>query len=257
VPVVPRLRDTLSVRRISDGGAPLFVVSEPDGTELFRLTADGWHLLTLLDGVSDEEEVRGAYRNRVGRDMPRDELREFCAALADVGVLVASDRAVRILTYLRDQGIAYRAARPDRRAVVHPDTGSPDDPRLADRRGVDHAPFQVAVAHLNDGRLEPGLAAFRALAEARPGDVRVAEIVGHLEFLAASEDHPDLTTDRRDVAWEAFDRALAAMLTAGACPACEEPIEVALYRPNRCGACGASFTATALRRTESQRRGDR
>jgi len=235
-----------------------FVIFDEGGTELFRLTSDGWYLLTLLDGVSSETEVQGAYRNQVGRDMPLDELQGFCAALAEAGVLNSTDRAVRILAYLAEQGVTYRAARPDRREAVHPDTGSPDDPRLADRRDAVEAStrFQVAVAHLNDGRLEQGLAVFRELAADRPGDVRVGEIVGHLEFLTAAEANPDLTEDRRDPTWEAFDRALAAMLAKGVCPACAEPIEVALYRPNRCGACGASFTATALRRTESQRAGD-
>ena len=252
---VPRLRDTLSIQRLQDGEAVLFVISDGD-KELFRLTGDGWFLLTLLDGVSEERVVQGRYRDQVGRDMPLEELREFCAALSEASVLNATDRAVAVLSYLGEQGVSYRAARPNRREVSHPDAGDPDDPRVSDRRAGDDraARFQTAIAHLNDGRLEQGLSAFRLLAEEDPGDVRVGEMIGHLEFLVAAEANPALKDDRRDPSWDAFDRALATLLGAGKCPSCGDPIEVQLYRPNRCGACGASFTSTALRRADDERR---
>lgn len=257
VKFVPRLRDTLTVRRLIDGETVLFVISNND-REIFRLTGDGWHLLTLLDGVSSLETVQERYREHVGREIPLEELESFCGALSDAGVLNTTDRAVHILAYLRDQGVLYRAGRPDRREVNHPDSGSDEDPRSADRRseGATAGPFQVGVAHLNEGRLEQGLATFRVLAEESPGDVRVGELLGHLEYLAAADANPSLTEDRRDPTWDAFDRALVTLLAAGRCPGCEAEIEVALYKPNRCRSCGASFTATALRRSDANRRGD-
>jgi hypothetical protein len=255
VAVVPRLRDTLRVHRLDESSGVLFAIFGGD-EELFRLTPDGWHLLTLLDGVSPEADVLAAYHRHVGREMEVDELHDFCAALRDAGALNEGDRAIRTLSYLRSQDVTYRTARPDRRSLVHPDAGSPDDPRAGDRRGDDRRDlrFEVGIAHLNDGRLEQGLATFRALSADRPADVRVGEIIGHLEFLEASEANPNLLSDRRDPAWDAFDRVLVEMLGEGRCPACEAPIRVALYRANRCDACGASFTATAMRREDGRRR---
>jgi hypothetical protein len=257
MPVVPRLRDTLSILRLTDGDDVLFSIRD-DGGELFRLTGDGWHLLTLLDGVSEEREVQAAYRNRIGRDMPLDELRKFCSALDEAGVLNTTDGSVRVLAYLKDHDVKYRTARPDRRKDMHPDEGDIDDPRVTERRDESErtAGFQAGIAHLNDGRSAQGLATFRALAQEHPGDVRVEEFIGHLEFLTAAEADPDLEVDRRDPTWDAFDRALTALLRAGRCPSCSEPIEVHLYGLNRCGGCGASFTATALRRADEERRVD-
>ena len=64
--------------------------------------------------------------------------------------------------------------------------------------------------------------------------------LGALAFTVAKQS-PALATVLLIVypAWDAFDRVLVEMLGEGRCPACEAPIRVALYRANRCDACGA------------------
>jgi len=242
---VPRLRDSLRVARSDDGA---FRVLDREGAELFRLTDGGYFLLQQMDGVSRPAEVLARAEAEFGEPMPAEELEGWIQQLDAAGALVRDSRAIRILAYLREQGIELRRPAADRR--TGPERGEP-------RRDLESnvAPwFDYAVVLLNDGRLEEGLDVFERMSEARPEDVRLQEIVRHLRFLVDAERLPELEEDRRDVSWEAFDSALLEMLLQGRCPRCGESFTVTLGGGNRCWSCGGGFTAWILEQPSRERR---
>lgn len=243
--IVPRLRDTLRVERATDGE---FRILDRDGAELFRLTEGGYFLLQQMNGVSTIGEVLARVEREFGEPMPPEELEDWIGQLDAAGALVRDSRAIRILVYLREQGVELRRPAADRRSG-----GERGEPRRDLESNV--APwFDYAVVLLNDGRLEEGLDVFERMSEARPGDVRLQEIVRHLRFLQHADRQPELEQDRRDVSWEAFDAALLEMLLQGRCPRCGESFAVTLGGGNRCWSCGAGFTAWILEQASVERR---
>lgn len=241
---VPRLRDDVSIERDGDD----YSVRDAHASELFRLTEGGWFLLERMDGVADRGDVRAAWEAAAGSPISEDELDGWIAQLSEAGVLVEDSRAVAVLRYLAEQGVAFRGPLPDRRGADRDESG---------RRASDSAVapwFDHAVYLLNEGRVAEALDVFVRMGDALPADVRLAELVGHLEFLNAQGDLPELLEDRRDVSWAAFDTALRRMLEQGACPACGERFEIDLGGCNRCWSCGAGFTSWALRATAEERR---
>jgi hypothetical protein len=244
---VPRLRDTLRIERSADGE---FRVLSREGAELFRLTDPGFFLLQQMDGVSSPDEVLERYEQRFEEPFPADELEGWIEQLGGAGVLVSDARASRILAYLKAEGVEFRRPTVDRRDAEE----RSGLPRRDDGSNV--APwFDYAVFLLNDGMLDKSLDVFERMAEARPDDVRLQEIVLHLRFLAASEGLPELGADRRDVSWAAFDAALSEMLRQGHCPRCGASFEIETGGANRCWACGSSFTAWVLAQADPERRG--
>lgn len=223
------------------------VVCDRHGVELFHLTADGVFILSQLDGLTHADEVLLRFEERFDREMDKEELAAFLDGLADAGCFLEVPRAVGALTYLAEQGVDWRGAVMDRRST--------DESTAANRRaGVvrreddsvvtqwwDHAVF-----HLNEGHLEHALSVLIRMSEATSYDLRLREIVRHIEFVVEAEKVPHLTEDRRDVSWEVFDAALADMLSSGVCPRCTTPFKVELGSQNRCSTCGASFSAWIL-----------
>lgn len=242
---VPRLRDSLRVERADDGA---YLILDREGAELFRLTDGGYFLLQQMDGVSSLDEVLARAAEAFGEPMAAEELEGWIQQLAGAGALIRDSRAIRILAYLKEQGVDLRRPAVDRR------TGAErGDPRRDLASNV--APwFDYAVVLINDGRLEEGLDVFERMSEARPEDVRLQEIVRHLRFLQAAEQAPELEQDRRDVSWEAFDAALLEMLLQGRCPRCGESFSVTLGGGNRCWSCGGGFTAWILEQASVERR---
>jgi hypothetical protein len=243
--IVPRLRDSLRVEQTDDGE---YRIIDREGSELFRLTGGGYFLLQQLDGVSSTEEVLSKAEAELGEALPVEELDGWIQQLDAAGALVRDSRAIRILAYLKTEGIELRRPTVDRRAGAE---------RGAPRRDLKSniAPwFDYAVVLLNDGRLEDGLDVFERMSEARPEDVRLQEIVLHLRFIQDAERVPDLEQDRRDVTWEAFDAALLEMLLQGRCPRCGESFTVSLGGGNRCWSCGGGFTAWLIEQPSTERR---
>tara|TARA_Y100001968_G_scaffold319577_1_gene351309 strand:+ start:3115 stop:3897 length:783 start_codon:yes stop_codon:yes gene_type:complete len=250
---VPRVCDTLEIERIANEPAE-YAIRNRQGEELGKVTEEGYYLLLQLDGISTLNAIRERLKERFGKSSSAADLESWFAELGQAGVLNTNERALRILTYLREQGISYRGSSADRR-------GSKDTP-LTDRReegrrdqaSAAAAWFDYGIFLLNDGMLEQGVDVFERLSQSQQGDVRIHEIISHLRFLTKSEDVPDLSEDRRDVSWEAFDAALREMLDQGACPRCDLPIEIELGATNRCHYCGASFSSYVLGRAGQDRR---
>lgn len=246
---VPRIRDTLQIRPAPprDDGTRYAVV-DPSGRERLRLDEAGRFVVLRLDGLTPLDELRARFRERFGRALDLAAFEAVTQRLDAAGLLVSDGRALRALRYLRDQGVRYRSTDRARRRRAR--TGGPE------RRASDSArtaTFDRAVYLLNEGRLEPALALFEALAADQPTDLRVQTLAGHLRFLLASEADPDLTEDRRDVDWEAFDRALADELSRGRCPSCHAVFAVELGATNHCTICGAAFSSYVLDRLEERR----
>jgi hypothetical protein len=144
-----------------------------------------------------------------------------------------------VLAYLIEQGITWRGPLRERREDARPEP---------DRREADStiaAWWDHAVFLLNAGRIDHARDVFLRIADAFPDDLRVRELIQHLDFANAREARPDLV-ERRDPLWRAFDDALATMLRAGRCPSCAEPFRVELGGQTICHACGASFSAYVL-----------
>jgi len=226
-----------------------YVVRDGGDAELFRLTEGGWFLLERMDGIAARSDVLAAWEAATGEALGDEQLDSWIAQLTEAGVLVEDGRAVAVLRYLAEQGIAFRGPRPDRREADRDDET---------RREADSAVapwFDHAIYLLNDGRIAEALDVFERMSDALPADVRLGELVAHLRFLARRGDLPDLAEDRRDVSWAAFDAALARVLEVGECPRCGERFEVDLGGQNRCWSCGAGFTTWVLRAAQDDRRG--
>lgn len=247
---VPRLRDTLQFVRLGDRPADEVQVLDAAGAELFRITAEGHFIVRQLDGLIDDEELRRRYFNHFGRELDVETLSEYLDGLSDAGVLTTAPRAVRILSYLREQGVRYRSGQPDRRVDAEDDRID-QAPRRADE-STERPWFDLGIYHLNDGDLDRGLHIFRQISRARPDDLRIREIIKHLEFLDAQEQH-GLSHERRDVSWDAFDDALADLLSQGQCPRCGGAFDIVLGGTNLCPSCGAGFSAYVLQRADDQR----
>ncbi|HCP47539.1 MAG TPA: hypothetical protein DIU15_15970 [Deltaproteobacteria bacterium] len=252
---VPRVRDTLQITRIEagDGSDDQFAVLNREGVELGRVTEEGYFLLLQMDGLSDVSDVCSRISETFGKKTSDAELVAWFEELQRAGVLNTDDRAIRILTYLSDQGVQYRSGRADRRRAGGSEYRGDEDTRRDDADPVGQW-FDYGIFLLNDGMLDRGLEVFKRMVDMAPNDVRIREITKHLEFLAASEKLPDLDEERRDVSWEAFDDALSRMLASGECPRCEKPFEVELGGMNRCGYCGASFSSYVLDAAQDDRR---
>jgi hypothetical protein len=251
---VPRVRDTLQISRAesSNGSADEFIVRDPADNELFRLTPEGYFILLSLDGLRDSAELRAGYEEHFGRGIREEDLQNYINALGEAGVLTTDDRAIKALSYLRDNGVQYRSGRPDRRLDLEDETNRDEVRRESESPRTSW--FDLGIYHLNDGDVEHALSIFRRMSAAQSGDLRVREIIKHLEFVQASEKNPELTENRRDVSWDAFDDALSTILNRGACPRCDEPFEVQLGATNHCSYCGAGFSAFVLHKAAESRR---
>jgi hypothetical protein len=232
VTAVPRLRDDVRIRPVGNGQ---YAVSDRSGADLFRLTEGGFALLRFMDGITERDEVLAQI------PLDADELDAWITRLRDAGVLVTDSRALSALRYLAEQGVTFRGPRSDRREGDREDDRSRRDPSSTVAPWWNHA-----VVLLNDGFLEDAVDVLERMAGGLPGDARVPELARHLRFVIASQDHPELTVDRRDVGWDAFDGALRQVLESGCCPRCGDRFEVELGANNRCWACGASFSSWVL-----------
>lgn len=258
MPIVPRVRDTLSVVPIEGTDGQYAVLGDGE-VELFRLTGDGVFLLSQLDGRVSAEELLLRFEERFDREMDREELAGFLDGLDAAGAFVTDPQAVRALTYLVDQSLGWRGGLADRRARMG--ALERDERRDGDvRRETDSVVtkwWDHAVFHVNAGNLRHAIDVFERMADASPGDMRLREMARHLGFILAAEHRTDLLEDRRDVTWELFDEVLGDMLTNGVCPRCSTPFHVELGCTNRCSSCGASFSSWILSRaTKGRRRSD-
>lgn len=249
-PVVPRIHDSLEIRPIAgpEGAPQRYAIIGADGGELMRVDEQWRFVILQLDGLTGRETVQRRYGARFGAELPEARLQLIIDGLADCDVINDNDQAVWALRYLQEQGVRYRSGVRDRRGGDR----SGDGRRSGDSERT--RLFDQAVYVLNQGRVDDALEVFREVAAGRPSDVRIGEIIGHLEYLVAAQDKPDLHWDRRDVSWAAFDRALAEMLAAGRCPACGESVVIELGRNNRCSFCGCAFTTHVLHAAEGERR---
>lgn len=243
---VPRIHDGIRIERTDAGD---WAVLAQGGGELFRLTESGYFLLQQMDGVGERGEVLQRYEERFGEVLAAEDLDAWIGRLESSGALVRDSRAARILAYLAEQDASFRRPFADRR-----ERGGRGDPRRDEASPV-ALWFDHAVFLLNEGLLAEGTSVFERIAQARPGDVRVQEIVRHLRFLATAESPMGLVADRRDVSWEAFDAALREMLGGGKCPRCGAAFTVELGGTNRCRSCGAGFSAWVLEQSTKERRG--
>ncbi len=251
--VVPRVCDTLQIERLSTEPSE-YSIRDREGNELGNVTEEGYFLLLQLDGLTELEEVRARLHERFGKSSSTEQLRSWFDELERAGVLNTNDRAVRVLTYLKEQGVSYRSTGVDRRAEGD---DSDANRRIGIRRDDASASadrFDHGIFLLNDGLLDEGLEVFEGLIESQQGDVRLHEITGHLRFLAKTADMPAIPQDRRDISWEAFDAALREMLNEGACPKCDLPILVELGATNRCHYCGSSFSNYVVSQAQKDRR---
>ena len=258
MPTVPRVRDTLQITRLDmeESEVTEYSIRDREGQELGRVTEEGYFLLLQMDGLTEVDQVCDRIHERFGKTSSREDLTAWFEELRGAGVLNTDDRAIRVLTYLREQGIQYRGSSVNRRGAASP--ARAEDDRDEDTRRDDTNPvagwFDYAIFLLNDGMLDRSQEVFKRMIEMAPSDVRIREIAKHLDFLAASEKLPDLEADRRDVSWDAFDAALSDMLSSGTCPHCKLPFEVELGAINRCQGCGASFSSYVLDKASDNRR---
>ena len=254
MPVIPRVRDTLEVAPV-EGVPGQYAVLQDDGSELFRLTADGLFLLCQLDGRTTPEDLLLLFEEQFDRDMPPAELAGFLDSLADARLFVEEPRALSALRYLLDQELSWRGALADRRAQG---AGSDSERRSGGARreggSVVTQWWDHAVFHVNAGNLEHAVEVFERMADAAPGDMRLREMASHLRFLLGSEASGAPLVDRRDVTWEVFDAVLGDMLSNGLCPRCSTPFHVELGKVNRCSGCGASFSTWILGHAGKTRR---
>jgi len=250
---VPRGCDTLRIERISKAPAE-YRVSDRAGVELGKVTEEGYFLLLKMDGLTDLADVQSLLNQRFGKSSSTDELQAWFSELQDAGVLNTNDRAIRILTYLKQQGVNYRGSSADRRGPGDDQDENRREESRRDEVAASSGWFDYGIFLLNDGMLDEGLAVFEQMMESQPGDVRLHELTGHLRFLSKTVDLPEPTADRRDISWDAFDSALREMLDDGACPKCDLPLEVQLGHTNRCRYCGASFSTYVLGRAGDDRR---
>jgi hypothetical protein len=255
---VPRVCDTLMIERVSTepvSTEPVeYTVRNRQGIELGKVTEEGYFLLLQMDGVTELARVQERLRERFGKTSSPKDLSGWFTELENAGVLNTNDRAIRVLTYLKEQGISYRGSSADRRAAPQDEGGDRLDDARRDEASATASWFDYAIFLLNDGLIDEGLAVFERLMESQQGDVRLHELTGHLRFLAATDDLPDPPQERRDVSWDAFDAALREMLDQGACPKCDLPFVVELGANNRCYYCGASFSSYVLSKAEGERR---
>jgi len=251
--IVPRVSDTLQIERVSSDPTE-YSIRNRQGGELGQVTEEGYFLLLQLDGITDLEEVQSRLRERFGKSSSAEELQAWFKELHSAGVLNTDSRAIRILTYLKEQGVTYRGSGAERRAE---DESERTDRRLSGRRddtSASAAWFDYGIYLLNDGLLDEGLEVFERLVKGQSGDVRLHELTGHLRFLANTADMPVIPEDRRDISWDAFDNALREMLDQGACPKCDLPFLIELGATNRCHYCGASFSSYVVSRAKQDRR---
>jgi len=239
---VPRLRDSVDIQRVapdqyefrpSDGGVPVC------------LSASGYDLLTRMDGVSEADDVRGAFEEKWGTPLSHNELEDWIEELDRWDCFVRESDAIDALSYLHREGIRVRGARVDRRDPTR--TGGRREAATPRARWFDHAVFL-----LNDGLLSQSQAIFSRIAEEDPQDLRVGEISMHLDALLR-EDLP-AGRERRDISWNLFDQVLRDFLRAGVCPACKEPVALEPGDLNRCLECGASYTSFVLDQCGEERR---
>ncbi len=252
--VVPRVNDTLQIERVSSDPNE-YSIRNRQGGELGQVTEEGYFLLLQLDGITELDDVRARLHERFGKSSSADDLRAWFKELQGAGVLNTDSRAIRILTYLKEQGITYRGSSAERRSD---DDSERTDRRLTGRRddtSASAAWFDYGIFLLNDGLLNEGLEVFERLTKNQNGDVRLHEITGHLRFLSNTVDMPAIPEDRRDISWDAFDNALREMLDQGACPKCDLPFLIELGATNRCHYCGASFSSYVVNRAKQDRRG--
>ncbi len=238
MPVLPRIDDRLELRRdpAKPGG---FRIYDTEGRDCGPLAESGRFLVLRLDGISERSELQAAYQASFDRVLGDHELDSLIGWLREDRLLNENPRALGILGRLKHAGISYRSTERDRREGDRGDR----------RQGAGFsAAFDHGVMLLNEGLLELAKDVFQRLASGHPTDLRLQQILGHLEFVLAQEKNPDLKEDRRDVDWVAFDRALGEMLDRGVCPRCDEDLVVELGRTNHCDFCGASFTTFALDR---------
>jgi hypothetical protein len=245
--VVPRLHDTLAIRPappLADGTC--YEVVDGAGRPRLRVDEAGRFLLLQLDGVRSVEEVRARFRERFARELSPHRLTSAAARLDAAGLLVREGRGLAALRYLRSVGMRYRGPGRDRRAA-------PRDDKERRAFGERTLRFDRAVYLLNEGWLEAALELLQSLSAEDGSDLRVRELAGHVEFILAAENRPDIGPDRRDMEWAAFDEALADLLSRGECPACDAELVVELGAANRCGQCGASFSSYVLDRASRRR----
>ena len=250
---VPRVCDTLQIEKLSSDRDE-YSIRDRQGNELGNVTEEGYFLLLQLDGLTDLQDVRSRLHKRFGKSSSAEQLQAWFDDLQTAGVLNTNERAIRVLTYLREQGVSYRSSGVDRR---DDDASKLSDRRVEGRRDDSSAAaawFDYGIFLLNDGLLDEGLEVFERLTEGQHGDVRLHEILGHLRFLAKTSDLPAIPQDRRDISWDAFDAALRQMLDQGACPRCDLPILVELGATNRCSYCGASFSNYVVTKAQQDRR---
>jgi len=250
---VPRVCDTLDIERLSAEPAE-YSVRNRQGVELGKVTEEGYFLLLQMDGLTELDAVQERLRERFGKSSSADELKDWFTELKGAGVLNTNDRAIRVLTYLKQQGVTYRGSNADRRAESTEENSERRQEPRRDDAAAAAGWFDYAIFLLNDGLLDEGLAVFERMMESQQGDVRLHELARHLRFLAATDDLPETPEERRDVSWDAFDTALREMLDNGGCPSCDLPFEVELGANNRCRYCGASFSGYVLSKAGGERR---
>jgi len=250
---VPRVCDTLQIERTSEAPAE-YRVTNRSGVELGKVTEEGYFLLLQMDGLTELADVQSLLNKRFGKSSSTDELQAWFSELQAAGVLNTNDRAIRVLTYLKQQGVSYRGSAADRRSPADEQTLERRQEPRRDDVAASAGWFDYGIFLLNDGMLDEGLAVFERLMESQPGDVRLHELTGHLRFLSGTSDLPEPSKERRDISWDAFDSALREMLDDGACPKCDLPLEVELGHTNRCHYCGASFSSYVLGRAGDDRR---
>jgi len=239
---VPRLRDSVTIFR---EGPETFIVQASDSEPGMSLSASGYDLLCRMDGVSDEAAVREAFGQRWETSLSQDELQDWLAELERAGAFVRDNRAIAVLSHLRDQGLSFRGGRSDRRGSS----------RESDRRqasGPRASWFDHAIILLNDGQVEESAAIFARFAAEDPGDLRLQELAGHLQNIVL-DDLPK-EGERRDLSWAVFDKALRDFLDSGSCPSCGGEIDIRVGDLNRCYDCGAAFSSFVLGRNEDERR---
>jgi len=243
---VPRIHD--GVELVRDG--EIWRVKDPSGRDCGWLDQAGRFLVLRFDGLRQREALLKDYADAFCIHLSDADLEAVVKRMDAYGLLNTNPRALWALRYLADREVQYRTKERDRRVRDGRDEEPPrrteDDIRA---RAWDHGVFL-----LNEGYLEQARTIFGGLRGEQVGDVRLEALLGHLDFLVAKEDQPDLYADRRDEDWEAFDRALRTMLDAGVCPRCSEALVVELGRTNHCTFCGNSFTSYVLQKASSERR---
>ncbi len=235
---LPRLRDDVQIHRTDSGS---FAVRDAQGRDVVHLSAPGLWLLVRLDGAGEAGELLADYAAEFGEEFPADELDGWIGDLDGAGLLVRDDRAAEVLRILHGHGLRHRRPGPDRRGEERAEDG-----RRAD--GNQTAWFDRALFLLNEGDVAGALEIFDAFATEDPAGVRMAELAAVLRSWL--DDGPQ---ERRDWSWRIFDRALETLLRDAVCPSCAAPFEVR-PGPNRCQACGRSFSSWLLEHSIETRR---